>query len=494
MALRQVRLPWGPNLDVGVGVDLASGAPRNSPVAPDATAVGGAGGASASVQITRIEDTAALESALGIDVEASYGAASFGAGASGRFTFAQNSKVQSSSLFMAIVVKVELEFMSIKTPKLTAAATELIDNQQIFEDRYGNTFVHGISRGGLFVGMISIQTSSSEEALSVGLELEGSYGLFSAEAKGKLSNLEKNFRNEVSIKMYHEGGPIDLKITNTQDPVQLLDNANAFLDSFAKTPAAVAVPYYVTLASISIAEGAVPINEAEIQQAQEVLMYCARRRSALWDQINLLDYIHDHPDRFVFSNGSSPEAVALAAVGFQEEIDVLAACASAAMNNRKSAQMPADYARERGLAFGVAALPLPMPTPAPKAIQSKVPPIPMPQMCGIPFGEIDGWRRFVTTMEHTEATALHVWNYFDTDEAKASAVRPMGDFAYARFAMYAYNEIDVVLSPTLDSLEEMPEYLDQSADVVVVGQSLPVGTVLSEVNTPVVLNLALVKR
>ncbi len=60
-------------------------------------------------EITRIHSTSELETKLGIDVEASYGCAAF-AGVSARFSYARDSKIQSSSLFLAITANVELEF------------------------------------------------------------------------------------------------------------------------------------------------------------------------------------------------------------------------------------------------------------------------------------------------------------------------------------------------------------------------------------------------
>src|SRR5688572_28191018 len=110
MALRQVLVPWVRGYDVGVGADLASGSPMGLAVRGAASAVAGAGGDIVNITIQRIQATDELESALGIDVEASYGSAAFGAGASARFGFAKQSKVQVSSLFMAVSVLVELEF------------------------------------------------------------------------------------------------------------------------------------------------------------------------------------------------------------------------------------------------------------------------------------------------------------------------------------------------------------------------------------------------
>jgi len=66
---------------MGVGAGLAW---ANSPGKPEATPVDRAGGATVNIQVPRINSTDELECALAVDVEASYGCASFSSGASTR--------------------------------------------------------------------------------------------------------------------------------------------------------------------------------------------------------------------------------------------------------------------------------------------------------------------------------------------------------------------------------------------------------------------------
>jgi hypothetical protein len=367
MVVQQIRVPWTPGYDIGVGADLASGSPMNSSVKPEATPVDQAGGSTIDIQIQRINSTEELERALAVDVEASYGSASFGSGASARFSFAKNSKVQSSSLFMTVTATVQLEFLSIDTPHLTDAAGAVIQNPGLFEQRYGNMFVRGLGRGGLFVGVLRIDTGSSEESMNIAAELEGSYALFSAKASEKLSEVQKAHKNEVFVRQYQEGGPKDLRITDPADPFQLLENANKFLESFnvdkPEELAKVAVPYFVTLAPTTIAEGPPPPNPGEIQKAQDVLIYCARKRSALLDGLNLLEYISENPSKFTFTAPTTLETVRQAALSFQEELSLIADCAIAAINDRSSAKRPPKFAEERGQTYPTATMPTPPPTP-----------------------------------------------------------------------------------------------------------------------------------
>jgi hypothetical protein len=359
MPIRQITVPFMPGYDFGIGVHLASGSPMGKVVEGEPTGVTNAGGASVNLAIQRIHTTSDLESALGIDAEASYGCGAFGASA--RLSFAEKSKVQSSSLFMTVTVQVELAFLSIDEPALTAKAASLVDRPDVFAARYGGMFVRGMASGGLFVGVLRFDTSSSEESKQISAELEGTYGLFSASAEMKLSKVQEKHHSEVFVQMYHEGGPVDLKIDDPTDPMQLLGNATKFLESFEQRPAEVARPYFFTLAPMEIAEGPLPLNPAEVQHAQDVIVFCAGKRSSLIDQLNLLEYVDANPSRFDFTNGASPEAVATAIGGVQADLDLVARCASRAVDHPSEAKMPVEFAQGEGLQFPSGTMPDPMP-------------------------------------------------------------------------------------------------------------------------------------
>jgi len=362
MALHQIEVPWKLSYDVGVGVDLASGSPMNKVVDGVANGVDNAQGAMVDLFVQRIQSTEDLEQSLGISAEASYGCGCFG-GVSARFNFAQSSKIQTSSLFMTITVKVELGALSIDKVKLDAEADATVGNYNLFTTRYGNMFVRGLRRGGLFIGVVQINTRNEDEATQVSAALGGSYGLFSAQLETKLSDVKKTYQAEVRVRMYHEGGPVDLTLDDPTDPMQLLRNANLFLKSFRDNGNAMAVPLSVALAPISIANGTPPPNAAQIEHAQDILLYCAKRRSGILDQLNLLDFINDNKAKYDVSNGATWDAVRAAIQDFQADLDTVAACASQAINHPDQAVMPTDYAAQHGKVFPKASFPTPMPVP-----------------------------------------------------------------------------------------------------------------------------------
>ena len=361
MAIGQVTVPYIGGYDFGVGADFATGSPMGKVVNAPASPVDQASGAVVEFKVQRIQSTEELEQALGIDAEASYGSGSFGVSA--RFSFAKKAKIQSSSLFMIVTAHVELEFLSIDDPILSQDAQTLVNRPDVFTARYGNAFVRGIGRGGLLVGTLRVETSSSEESQQISAELQGSYGLFSADAKLKFDNLQKKYHTSTFFDMYHEGGPIDLQVSDFSNPVELLENANRFLDSFKTDPNKVARPYFVTLAPVTIAQGPLPPNSAELEHAQDVLVACAKARSRQLDKINLLEYILDNSSKFDFTADTDRFGVQKALDDFQADLDLIADCASAAIRLLAEADMPKDYANKNGKQYPQAKLPDNLPLP-----------------------------------------------------------------------------------------------------------------------------------
>lgn len=361
MALVQVTVPYKENYDYGIGVDLASSSPMGKVVEGAISGVTGAGGATTSYNVERIHTTSDLETKLGIDAKASYGCGAF-AGASARFSFAQSSKVQSSSLFMTITANVTLEVQSIDDPSLTAAAAQLASQPDAFAARYGNMFVRSVGRGGLFVGVIQIDTSSSDESEAISAQLQGSYGLFSGEAKTNFESVQKKYHSEIRLTVYHEGGPIDLTMKDITDAAQLYSMLQDWLKSFQDHPEQNAKPYYVALAPVVIANGPIPPNAAEIEHAQDVLVLCAKERSEILDGMNMMEFIMQHPSRYDFAAPTTPADIAKAFRNYQFDLDLVASAASQAINDPSKAMTPAAFASAAGKVYPQGVPPTPMPT------------------------------------------------------------------------------------------------------------------------------------
>jgi hypothetical protein len=159
--------------DFGVGVDRLTGTICTQVVKPTQTPPQSSGGIS-QFSVARITSSEDLQSSVGINIEASYGCATFGAGASARFGFVERSHVHSSTLFMTISATAQLADLSIDEPELTDAATATVGNQELFKTRFGDMFCRACTRGGLFVGVLRFNTFDSSVANSIEAELKGS--------------------------------------------------------------------------------------------------------------------------------------------------------------------------------------------------------------------------------------------------------------------------------------------------------------------------------
>ena len=373
MELSEIVLPHVDTYGFGIGIDRLSGTAKNLAVKPNAGSPDYALGGQQSFEVSRVTSTHDLQRALGIDVNASYGCASFGAGVSARFSFAEDSQIHSSSLFMTVTCTAQCPDLSIAECVLTDPAAALIDNQEVFEERYGNMFARACKRGGLFVGVLRIETFDDVEANKIEAELHGTYGLFSADASAKFSKITSDHSANMYFKVYKEGGPA-IQAHDPSNPVELLNLANAWLKAIWDDPKTFSQVYQWTFSPMTIVEGPLPANAAQIQHAQDVLMFCATERATMLDQLNELNWWARHVDRYDWSDADSVDKVAAAAIATQKDLDTLAACASTAMNDPQAAKMPADFATGLGRTYP-SSLPLPKapkPLPAPAAAPSTV--------------------------------------------------------------------------------------------------------------------------
>jgi len=124
----------------------------------------------------------------------------------------------------------------------------------------------------------------------------------------------------------------------------------------------------------AIANVSLPQNVPDLERAQEVLRLCATRRSAVLDQLNLLQLFVDPPDRYDFSNGANAHEIATAAANTQTDLDLIASCASAAINSPSEARFPRDFAVAVGETFPKATMPAILPVAKPRPPEEKTTP------------------------------------------------------------------------------------------------------------------------
>jgi len=353
----QKEVAYRKGYEFGVGVRSASGSPMGQGVVGDATPIREASGGSGSFQMTQIQTTEELESHLGISVEASGGVGLFSA--SERFSFARDCKVQTTSITLLLVCTREFGFIQIDNPALGKSASDLVAAGKVplFQDKYGDCFVRGITSGGQFFGVIRIDVQSQESRESIQNSLSGSYGPFSADVQVQVSQAMKSSRSSAEVFLHYEGGDVKNKPRN---PEELFAAANEWSNTLQSAPR----PYSVTLAPYIIADGPEPLNKTDLQHQQDVLTRCAKLRSATLDKLNLLDYILDpaHKKEYTF-DAQGPDLPALSAA-LATDLDIVAKAASFAVDNPKDALEPEPYARTRmgQLNYTIALLPPNLPT------------------------------------------------------------------------------------------------------------------------------------
>ena len=163
------------------------------------------------------------------------------------------------------------------------------------------------------------------------------------------SKLSKDPRHsEIHIKVYHEGGPIDLSMSDITDPIELYGMLQQWLKSFQDHPELNAVPYYVTLAPIAIANGPLPPNAAQMQHAQDILVVCAKQRSTILDGLNMMDYIIQNPTRYDFVAPTTLADIVKASNGYQTDLDLVAKAAAHAIDNVTDAMTPPSSRQKSG--------------------------------------------------------------------------------------------------------------------------------------------------
>jgi len=199
-------IPWQTGMELGGGYDsitqVVKGNPKSSKLKLTLTPGIGKGSRDIAIQATKIETNEQLNDSLttSVSINGSYGVFS----GSSRTKFLRTSRINTYGLNFAISTLVSnaeqhLVDYKIDDSLITADAED-------FRQRFGDYYVHGVITGGQSLGLISLDTTSSEakEAISEDLKAGVDYG------KDEL-NLGGRFSLEVANALKQKGASLRIR-------------------------------------------------------------------------------------------------------------------------------------------------------------------------------------------------------------------------------------------------------------------------------------------
>jgi len=324
--------------------------------------------------MTEVSTVQDLHTALGISASASGGFGLFSISA--RMDFAKKCQVHSSSVFLVVSVSVTEAFESIPAPGITGDASGLLASgkTQRFQDEFGDMFVRGINAGGQFFGVIEVITRNQADSTDVSVGLSASYAAFSASGSFDSSFAKAVSTHQTKVTCHREGGDF---VRNGQPGAPVPTQVDAMIDaatSFPRTVQGNAIAYTALLDSYSILPLPNPPNFIDLQLQKDVLAQCASLRDQDWQWLNDITYIAQNQDQFI---GVDPAALNSWRNDLSADLNTIAAAASAALNDPKAAQVPAN--------LRITALTLPQ-----RVSQAPPPgPVRVPDFRGLTFDVVD---------------------------------------------------------------------------------------------------------
>lgn len=331
-------LDYNQGFDFGVGVDESTGTPMGIAIKPgDVQPVTQAGGQNVSYNYSMIESVEDFYDALDVDVKAN-ARYMFGS-ASAKFQFSQSLHVNTQSIYVVGRCTVVNSFLQTLHPAMLPDAAALLSKGQAerFREAYGDSFVRGFQNGGQFYIVISITSSSRDEARKVGADVKA--GVQFLVGGGSVSvSVDKVVKQssstcEFSVAMLQSGGK-----GNEASLTPTIEEATARLKAFPDIIARNPIPYSCLVASYKTLPLPDAPNFLDFKQQKRVLNEAAQlviRYDAALNDLEL-----------VTNNIKTYEPIPTGKLDewrntLEKDIDALYDAASHAVDNPKEAQLPA---------------------------------------------------------------------------------------------------------------------------------------------------------
>ena len=210
MSVDNQMIDYRQGMDVGLGFNLLTGTHgRDSAVVGRVTAVEGGHGQHTDTKCQTTTEVTKLHEFLGINVEAegSY----LGFSASAKVDYAEECDFSNFSTYVVIQVRVLNPFESIREPKFSDEAWELltVGNTDAFRRRFGDCFISGRQLGGEYYAIYQFTSTSEAKKASLSAQVNAAWtsGLASAELHASIQHEQtsEHERVETHIYTYRDG-------------------------------------------------------------------------------------------------------------------------------------------------------------------------------------------------------------------------------------------------------------------------------------------------
>lgn len=340
-------------MKIGRGYNRLTGEVLESPsvTGPSITAVQGAGGQLVTTKFSTIRDVEALHKSLGISVDA--GGSYFGFSGSAKVDYVNSCDFSSYSIYVMVRVTVRGAFESIDAPVFSPDALELVanNNPDRFRERFGDSYIAGIQKGGEYFAIYQVTSSDESERESLATDVRSAFDglLASAELNTSVRTAKSNSKSHLDVKVFtFRQGTISRA---ELDLGKIMEAAKQFPIDVSGDKA---FPYAVLLEDY---RGLKSPNDGfsyyDFKNQQDVLEDLAKKRFEFLALRDDLNYILKHTEDFQNPDGSSVDRAELTR-SFDYAVDAI----NTMENDAKACARSADQCKFT--TFDVAKIKLPI--------------------------------------------------------------------------------------------------------------------------------------
>jgi hypothetical protein len=292
-------------MKVGLGYNRLTGDVLSSPAVQGSSisAVQGAGGQQVSIDCVTIQDVESLHKSLGISVDA--GGSYLGFSGSAKVEYVNTCDFSSFSTYVMVRVSVQDAFESIDSPVFSPDANDLLvkNNPDRFRQRFGDSFIAGVKKGGEYFAIYQLTGSDQQEkeALSVSVHAAFNGLIASAELNTSIQTATSSSRSHLQVQVHiFRQGTIGTADLNLEDIMRTARDFPVSVSGDKAFPYAVLLQDYQRLKSPND-----QFNYYDLKNQQDVLEDLAKRRFEFLTLRDDLKYILKHSDDFQNTDGTA---------------------------------------------------------------------------------------------------------------------------------------------------------------------------------------------